>query len=497
MQERTMKIIITVLLSMILLLSSILPVIADNNSPTEINAIGDMVTERWFYSCFIKYENGDLDAVMSVDNTGTTKGYSVYVSRSTDNGSTWDNPRLLIPHGDDYGSFYASSIVTDNGTFLFYNRFYGDPNGVLKSNIYVMKSTDNGTTWQDEQEIATTANFSLTFNNGLVLRNGTLLKPYHYGNWYYSSGVLISTDNGTNWFEGGAIELEEVAGKGVFEPTVIERLDGSLYALLRTNLGVLYYSESYDKGLTWSYAKPTNIVSADAPAVMRRISFEPSVVLLSWNNNSEHRHPLCLTWSDDDGITWSDNVTIAQTNYDSDYPDICPLSGNTTIISWGDWLGENGLANGRGKAFIFDYNYLDAPLFTGYIEYPLPPDVVVDDSGEEDNIGGGGGGGGFDPTVTGEPINVIATSNPNMFIVIMRIDGIVFQRLMSKTEADKLTLLYSSSENTTAIEQEETPIPEVISDTVDNYILDPDVGTVKGWWWWDYDEWLTTTPTGV
>jgi sialidase-1 len=93
------------------------------------------------------------------------------------------------------------------------------------------------------------------------------------------------------------------------EPSIVERRDGSLLMLLRTQLGYLYRSESFDGGDTWTPARSTGVVGSESPVNVKRI---PSTgdLLMIWSHCNDPklshggRNPLTAAISRDDGDTW-------------------------------------------------------------------------------------------------------------------------------------------------------------------------------------------------
>ena len=69
------------------------------------------------------------------------------------------------------------------------------------------------------------------------------------------------------------------------EPTITEVSPGKLLMLLRTGIGRLYQSWSYDDGYTWGRSQPTSLAASTAPAQIRTL---PNGHLLAvWNQMSE------------------------------------------------------------------------------------------------------------------------------------------------------------------------------------------------------------------
>lgn len=302
--------------------------------------------------------NGTLIAAINVfESDGgvvdITTGQT-YKNLSDDKGETWGSESLLQDKGVDWGVVNSNFLKTSsNKIFFFYNRYkgYRDP---CDAKIYYKVSTDNGATWGDETYINTGHNYSLTVQDGIELQNGTLIMPFSWGtdsgDAYWKSSVLISDDDGDSWEVGGTIDFSSPTGTGCDEPTVVEKSNGDLYALVRTTQGHLYYSTSDDDGATWSAAAVTSLVSGDINACLRRVSFSPNRILVSWDNHATNRYPLVMAYSTDDCATWSTPVTVTNPSYNSCMPYITVIDGNRAIITWWD---NPAAGTDNSKAAIF------------------------------------------------------------------------------------------------------------------------------------------------
>ena len=147
---------------------------------------------------------------------------------------------------------------------------------------------------------------------------------------YVRSGVLLSTDNGKTYVRSekeALLPLKDGEGKLKFvwsEPTVIRLSDGRLAMLLRFDYtGKLCVSYSSDDGLTWSEPMQTEI-----PNPTNKVKLMPMgdgrIALIHTpnpNHGMANRTPLELWISDDDMKTWSEKISIWDLDGWISYPD--------------------------------------------------------------------------------------------------------------------------------------------------------------------------------
>jgi Neuraminidase (sialidase) len=156
----------------------------------------------------------------------------------------------------------------------------------------------------------------------LQLENGRLLMPVSLhktsnSEWSHKGELrcYYSDDQGKSWHSGDMVPSPDSIITQ--EPGVVELKSGKIMMIIRASGGRQYHSISEDQGLSWSYAKPTDIASPISPASLERL---PSTgdLLLVWNNNGKagpgyykaKRSPLTLAISQDDGKTWQHQQNI-------------------------------------------------------------------------------------------------------------------------------------------------------------------------------------------
>jgi sialidase-1 len=182
---------------------------------------------------------------------------------------------------------------------------------------YISRSTDDGLTWETPQKLAEPwcgcIHSLIQMKNGRLVLIGQEIIP----EWRHATVAFVSDDLGKTWQRSDLIDYGVGAHDhaGSIEGTVVERADGSLYLLLRTESGYLWEASS-ENGLRWTGLQKTTIPSVTCCAQMARLA--DGRVALLWNapvrhnpTNKTSRAELSLAFSNDDARTWSEPVIVA------------------------------------------------------------------------------------------------------------------------------------------------------------------------------------------
>ena len=182
---------------------------------------------------------------------------------------------------------------------------------------YTCRSIDDGRTWEPPVKLSDPwcgcIHSLIQMKSGRVVLVGQEIIPQ----WRHATVMWVSDDLGKSWQRGDVLDYGVGAHDhaGSIEGSVIERADGSLYLLLRTESGYLWEASSRD-GLKWTGLKQTSIQSVTCCPQMARLA-DGRIVLL-WNAPPRHdpksgssRAELSLVVSDDEALTWSKPVIVA------------------------------------------------------------------------------------------------------------------------------------------------------------------------------------------
>lgn len=264
---------------------------------------------------------------------------------SYDRGVTWSEGRPLFgPDVDVEVSRERALLRTKSGVIIagfmnlkerrwtWKNELYDAPGAQLPT--YVMRSLDDGKTWQDVQKLhddwtGAVRDLIETSEGRIVM---TTMKMLHDPG-RHSVLTYSSDDEGATWKASNLIDL---GGKGhhggVTEPTLVELRDGRIWMLIRTNWGEFWSAYSYDGGRWWRVLEPSGIPASSAPGIIHRLA--SGRLALVWNRPwpdgetswplsggdglwsetpvSNYREELSLAFSDDDGKTWTKPIVVAQ-----------------------------------------------------------------------------------------------------------------------------------------------------------------------------------------
>ncbi|MEQ9407966.1 MAG: exo-alpha-sialidase [Fuerstiella sp.] len=182
---------------------------------------------------------------------------------------------------------------------------------------YVCRSVDDGKTWETPIKLSQPwcgcIHSLIQMRSGRIVLVGQEIIP----EWRHATVTFVSDDQGQSWQRGQLLDYGIGAHDhaGSIEGSVIERSDGSLYLLLRTESGWLWEATSTD-GLTWHNLKQSQIPSVTCCPQMARLS--DGRIALLWNapprhlpDNRTQRSELSLAFSDDDARSWSAPVVVA------------------------------------------------------------------------------------------------------------------------------------------------------------------------------------------
>ncbi len=182
---------------------------------------------------------------------------------------------------------------------------------------YVCRSVDDGRTWEPPVKLSEPwcgcIHSLIQMRNGRLVLVGQEIIPQ----WRHATVTFASDDLGKTWQRGEMLDYGIGAHDhaGLIEGSVVERKDGSLYLLLRSESGSLWEATSRD-GLKWDGLKQSQVASVTCCPQLARLT--DGRIALLWNAPPRHqpasrtsREELFLAFSTDECATWSKPVIVA------------------------------------------------------------------------------------------------------------------------------------------------------------------------------------------
>ncbi|UXX80601.1 glycoside hydrolase [Reichenbachiella carrageenanivorans] len=316
------------LLIFITYLSSCTNSINEDITPQNININGTVIIQA--DSTFYRNSEASLIKLMdstfllcytAYENESDFSKATIRASYSHDNGITWSTP-LNVLNDNYYRNLSPSLIRIDaRNILMFFIRRISDD----KTQICYIKSRDNGQNWSNNIRVISKEHLYHVVNNDRVIQlsNNDIIVPFAYTNsienQYKNQSIkfYISSDLGETW----ALSENEISVSGpAMEPGIIEVNDGNLMAVIRTQLGTIYFAKSSNYGRRWEEAFDSGLYSPESPSSIYRIE-ETGQLILIWNNvkvntaserilNVDARTPLSYSISEDNGESWSSPTHI-------------------------------------------------------------------------------------------------------------------------------------------------------------------------------------------
>jgi hypothetical protein len=262
--------------------------------------------------------NGRLWALWYAGGPGEGEANYVVLVGSGDDGKTWSGPRLVIDPPGPVRAYDPCLWHDPQGRlWLFWAQSYGWWDG--RSGVWAIvtdNSGDEDPRWSEPRRLSD----GIMMNKPTVLTSGEWLMPAavwerkpaadaphrHDLGAQRGANVMASRDRGARWgFLGRVIVPDRVFD----EHSIIERRDGSLWALVRAAYGI-GESVSHDRGKTWSEGRRSSIPNVNSRFFIRRLASGKLLVVAHNPPDLKTRSHLTAHLSDDDGATWRGSLMI-------------------------------------------------------------------------------------------------------------------------------------------------------------------------------------------
>lgn len=260
------------------------------------------------------------------NNCGDAGNIDLVMKKSDDGGKTWSALTVIWDDGENTCGNPAPVLDSKTGTIWLLSTWNlgtdHEPqiiNGSSKDTrrIYVLSSTDNGSSWSVAKEITSTVKkpewtwYATGPGNGIQMRSkkykDRLIIPCDHiesiSKKYYSH-TIYSDDHGKTWLLGGSTNEDMVN-----ECTVAELPDGKLLLNMRNynSLRIRQTATSEDGGINWSSLKgDTTLIEPVCQASLISFTVKRKKPVLAFSNpaSTTNRTNMIVRLSYDNGATW-------------------------------------------------------------------------------------------------------------------------------------------------------------------------------------------------
>lgn len=292
--------------------------VAVNFVPRTLAAGAPVIVPHDNFQNVVRLPNGQLWRLASRFN-------AIYRSISTDNGNTWqggfDAGSKLF---DVFGGLNPQPIVAPDGSLHLFVAKRPEA-GPIEFDVWHYQSNPQRTSWSAGAMIHDGNTGSIV--KVLGTRAGGMIVPFGDKNVPPPAGfgagqtVIRYRNAGASTFSLSSSVLRSPvptgwngASDGACEPTLIEKNDGSLWMLMRSQTGKLTESTSTNQGATWTPAVDSKFYTTTGPPCL--VPMDNGDMVMLWNNATmppRHNNQVWYAGRDvlhgaisrDQGQTWS------------------------------------------------------------------------------------------------------------------------------------------------------------------------------------------------
>ena len=241
---------------------------------------------------------------------GEDRNNYIVLSTSGDNGQTWKEVLIVDPDGSGPVRAFDPELwlAPDGKLYVFWAQSIGHKCTVGGVWYLVIENPDDDTpVYGKPVRIAD----GVMMCKPIVLTSGEWALPN--STWRetdYSAKMTVSADGGKTWTLRGAANNPAVVERSFDEHMIVERKDGSLWMLVRTNYGI-GESVSSDRGKTWTDVTRSTIPHTSSRFFITRLA-SGRLLLIKHGKIDEKtgRSHLRAMLSDDDGKTWTGELLL-------------------------------------------------------------------------------------------------------------------------------------------------------------------------------------------
>jgi len=282
-------------------------------------------------STIVKLRDGTMLSAWFGGTEEKGQDVRIWVSRRTEAG--WEKP-YCVESGVDAAHWNPVLFEKKSGEICLYYKVGEE---IAEWKTYVAESVDGGKSFGESRELVEgdIGGRGPVKNKPIYLSNGTLLAPASDETspaWF--AFMDLSEDDGKTWSK---VEIqkpdEPYCGRPstMIQPTLWEEPEGEVHALLRTNRGYAYRTDSKDFGKTWSTAYITSVSGNNSGLDLVKVAGGKLALVI--NPVYGARTPLTLAFSHNNGLTFEKELTLEDNKGEYSYPAII-CDGNKLYITY-------------------------------------------------------------------------------------------------------------------------------------------------------------------
>jgi predicted neuraminidase len=257
-------------------------------------------------STLVQLRDGDLLAAWFSGSHENAPDVAIWGSRRT--AGHWSTPFLLVRE-PNIACWNPVLFHSADGKLWLYYKF--GPSARTWTGARLV-SNDDGKTWSRPEHLPAGLLGPIK-DKPLVLPNGTIVSGTSvesYSSW--AAWIDRSTDNGRTWQKIGPITVHSQAAPpqqpsidaeehvhGIIQPTIVSlgREHLRLYARSSSDIARICMADSFDNGLTWTQAHPTDLPNPNSG--IDAVGLRDGRIVVIFNNSTKDRTPLNLAISAD------------------------------------------------------------------------------------------------------------------------------------------------------------------------------------------------------
>ncbi|MFI0366635.1 exo-alpha-sialidase [Actinomadura sp. 1N219] len=256
--------------------------------------------------------NGDLLYAFYGGPEEIDRDKATFLSRMERGSKTWSTP---VPIRKSADAIDGNPVIWHDGQgtiYLFFSTIEGD--GWDEAILQFATSRDNGRTWSAATTLQQEWGWNVA-NRPLRMSNGEVILPIYHERG--ASGWIVSGDGFRTW-RSYPSDPADWPTPGI-QPATVELSPGHLLAFMRTDADLVYRTESFDYGRTWTPARPTDFPNRGARVDLIKLRDGNLVFAMNpVDGTAPERSPMRVLLSEDGGGTWPYSVDV-ETNRDDRY----------------------------------------------------------------------------------------------------------------------------------------------------------------------------------